>query len=145
MKEEIDDDAQPSRDSAAELAPGSLKKAKAYSSLRRDLSEKELVNIGSVNLMIDEIDRLQSEVGDLTAVRASFHEIDKKHAVLEEKVAAYKLAEILYSVSISVGALMVGAAISLWEHHSYGVGCLIAGLTLWVAGTATKLIRVAKK
>ncbi|WP_186095593.1 hypothetical protein [Burkholderia gladioli] len=45
--------------------PVGAKKAKSYDSLRRKLREEELMNIGSVNLMIDDIERMDAELVEL--------------------------------------------------------------------------------
>ena len=88
-------------------------KAKSYTPLKRTLSEKELLSIGSVSLMIENIERMEDEISSLKSFRDKFHETDKKEAILKEKLSAYKFAEIAYNLSISIGALLVGIAIKL--------------------------------
>lgn len=121
------------------------RKAKSYVSLKRNLSEKELMNIGSVNLMIDDIDRMESEIYELRQFRNMFHENDKNIAVLKEKLSAYKLSELSYNISISLGALLIGSAKTLWSIEYFGVVALIGGLALWLAGTAMKFGRMFVK
>ena len=125
--------------------PLDVRKSKSYASLRRNLSEKELMNIGSVNLMIDDIDRMETELSELRQLRSHFHERDKQHAILSEKLAAYKLAELSYNISISLGALMVGSAKALWTVDYFGIAALAGGLALWATGTAMKFGRMFVK
>lgn len=125
--------------------PTEVRKAKSYATLRRNLSEKELMNIGSVNLMIDDIERMEAELHDLRRLRPDYHAKDKQHAILVEKLAAYKLSELSYNISISLGALLVGSAKSLWAVDYFGVAALAGGLTLWVTGTAMKFGRMFVK
>lgn len=135
-------DEAPSNSNPIKLEP---RKNKSYESLKRKLSEKELMNIGSVNLMIDEIERMNLELGELRLLRENFHSKDKSHAILSEKLAAYKLAELSYNISISLGALLIGSAKSLWNIEYFGIIALIGGLALWVSGTAMKFGRMFVK
>lgn len=127
---------------AAQGAVAPSRKAKSYASLKRNLSEKELMNIGSVNLMIDDIDRMETEISELRQFRTKFHENDKDLAVLKEKLSAYKLSELSYNISISLGALLVGSAKALWSVEYFGLLALTGGLALWLAGTAMKFGRM---
>ncbi|EKN5106720.1 TPA: hypothetical protein P0N76_000230 [Yersinia enterocolitica] len=120
-------------------------KSRAYETLKRPLSEKELLNIGSVNLMIDDIHRMESEISSLKSFQDKFHEKDKSEAILKEKLTAYKLSEIVYNVSISMGALFIGIAIKLWDVEIYGKLSLGAGIILWLSGSAMKLGRMIAK
>ncbi len=103
------------------------------------------MNIGSVNLMIDDIERMDAELVELRGLRREYHEKDKAHAILSEKLAAYKLAELSYNISISLGALLVGAAKSLWGVEYYGLIALVGGLALWISGSAMKFGRMFVK
>ncbi|MCX9063940.1 hypothetical protein NLN94_23960 [Citrobacter portucalensis] len=120
-------------------------KAKSYTPLKRALSEKELLSIGSVSLMIENIERMEDEISSLKSFRDKFHETDKKEAILKEKLSAYKFAEIAYNLSISIGALLVGIAIKLWNQDFYGVLALGCGVALWVSGSIMKLGRMFSK
>ncbi|MCK7462459.1 hypothetical protein L8O44_00795 [Enterobacter roggenkampii] len=120
-------------------------KSKSYTPLKRTLSEKELLSIGSVSLMIENIERMEDEISSLKSFRDKFHETDKKEAILKEKLSAYKFAEIAYNLSISIGALLVGVAIKLWNQDFYGVLALGCGVALWVSGSIMKLGRMFSK
>lgn len=144
MKEEAQIDEAPPNPNPGTAAPAT-RKAKSYATLRRNLSEKELMNIGSVNLMIDDIERMEVELSELRELRPQFHDKDKQHAILIEKLAAYKLSELSYNISISLGALMVGSAKALWAVDYFGVVALAGGLALWLAGTAMKFGRMFVK
>jgi hypothetical protein len=144
VKEETQIDEAPPIPSSGTAVP-TTRKAKSYATLRRNLSEKELMNIGSVNLMIDDIERMEVELSELRELRPQFHDKDKQHAILVEKLAAYKLSELSYNISISLGALLVGSAKALWAVDYFGVVALTGGLALWLAGTAMKFGRMFVK
>jgi hypothetical protein len=146
LKDESQVDEEPSAPSSlTKNTPVEARKAKSYASLRRNLSEKELMNIGSVNLMIDDIERMELELAELRELRPQFHNKDKQHAILEEKLAAYKFSELSYNISISLGALLVGSAKALWAVDYFGVLALTGGLMLWLSGTAMKFGRMFVK
>jgi hypothetical protein len=109
------------------------------------LDESELLNPGSINLMIDEIERMQSEISSLNEFRASFHTLDKANGILIEKLTTYKTSEIAYNISISMGALLVGSAKLLWDKEYFGLVALIGGLALWLSGSAVKFMRMISK
>ncbi|WP_262034218.1 MULTISPECIES: hypothetical protein [Serratia] len=140
---------EPQIDEVSETTPGVVTAPattkKSYSSLKRSLSEKELLNIGSVNLMIDEIDRMENEISSLKSFREQFYAKDKNSAILSEKLSAYKCAEIAYNVSISMGALLIGISIKLWENDVYGVLSLGGGIALWISGSIMKFGRMFTK
>lgn len=120
-------------------------KAKSYMPLKRILSEKELLSIGSVSLMIENIERMEGEISSLKSFREKFHEKDKSEAILKEKISTYKFNEIAYNLSISIGALLVGIAIKLWNQEYYGVFALGCGVALWVSGSIMKFGRMFTK
>lgn len=118
------------------------KSARSYAPLRRRLKEEELMNIGSVNLLIDDIERMDDELGELKRIRNQYHQNAIDTAVLKEKLSAYKLGELSYNISISLGALLVGLAKPLWGVEFYGLVALIGGAALWLSGTAMKFGRM---
>ena len=60
------------------------------------------MNAGALNLLIDNLDRLEDEINDLRKVKQEFHVLDKRNGVLEEKLEIQKLNEILYNLSIGI-------------------------------------------
>jgi hypothetical protein len=144
LKDESQIDEEPTSPPTS-MAVVEIRKPKSYETLKRRLSEKELMNIGSVNLMIDDIERMESELVELRQLRSQFHDKDKQHAILVEKLAAYKLSELSDNISISLGALLVGSAKALWTVDYFGIVALIGGLALWLAGTAMKFGRMFVK
>lgn len=115
---------------------------RSYAPLRRRLKEEELMNIGSVNLLIDDIERKDEELDELKKIRTQYHKDSIEIAVLKEKLSAYRLGELSYNISISLGALLVGLAKPLWEMEFYGLVALIGGAALWLSGTAMKFGRM---
>lgn len=114
---------------------------RAYSKVRRELSEDELATPGAQRLLLDELDRLQRQVDELSAYRGQFHEADKRAAVLKQKLEVAVAGEIISGICLTVGAALVGIAPALWDKKPYGVIVVAAGIVLLVGGVLAKVIR----
>lgn len=107
---------------------------RSFSKLPRELSEKELASPAVQKMLVDEIERLESECDDLSSYRPKFHDADKRAAVMEEKFKGKISIEILHTGCITVGAAALGYAPSItvgptaWMVAIFGVVLVIAGL-----------------
>jgi hypothetical protein len=127
---------------APESPPPASKGRQSFSKLRRALSDEELASRAVQRMLVDEIERLETVVGDLGEFRKKYHEADRKCAVLEEKNNIAKDHEILYSVCLTLGAAAIGFARTFWGQQPAGYIFITLGLLLIVGGVASK---VAKK
>lgn len=116
----------------------SLKPVNAYQKLKRDLTEEEITP-GALKLMLNDIDRLNDEKLKLEQFRTDFHRADKEKAILEEKVKTKLSKEILYSLTITLGATLIGMTPSIWDLSTkYGIIVLAMGVVLLFGGFISK-------
>jgi hypothetical protein len=114
---------------------------KALTSLRRELSDKELLSPAVQKLLLDEIDRLEEENTELAGYRSRFYDADKKAAVLNQKQNINGAHEIISLACITIGGAALGYAPSVWSSQPTGAISLIFGLVLVVAGILAKAIK----
>lgn len=115
---------------------------KAFSKLRRELSDEELMSPAVQRLLIDDIERLEKENGKLSLFQDSFHEADKKSEVLNEKLKTHIAVEITFGVCLSIGAALIGLAPSLWDPAKpYGWASIALGVVLIIGGIASKVVK----
>lgn len=86
---------------------------KAFSKLALELTDDELKSTGVQKMLLAEISRLESTVVKSESFRTKFYEADKDKAVLIEKEKTFIFSEILYSVSLTLGALLIGLVPSM--------------------------------
>jgi len=108
--------------------------------LRRELTEEELTpTVG--RLLLDEIERVERENEELKEYRERYHDADKQCAILREQTKAAKSGEVLYSFSLSVGALVIGLTPAFWAQGAAAVGCIVVGSLLILAGLISKAVK----
>src|SRR5665647_1516759 len=117
--EKIDQDVSPHVDEPA--STGQRKARKAYSKVRRELSEEELQNPSVQRVLVNELDRLEDEVTESRHFREDFHKCDKAKAVLEAGKKQNIAVQIVKDVCFVVGGTLVGVAPSLWSNAPYGL------------------------
>ncbi|WP_114941749.1 hypothetical protein [Mucilaginibacter endophyticus] len=133
----VENDEEPSNAEPAKTP--TLKKVSAYQALKRNLSEEELTSPGTLKLMLNDIDRLNEEIEKLEKFRDQFYACDKDRAILTEKLNTNTAKEILYSVTITLGAILIGVGPSIWVLSSiYGVIDVLSGIVLLIGGFASK-------
>lgn len=135
-KDESPKDASPDSEKRREEKP--LKSGKSYQYLRRELKEAELLNPGAVNLLVDEVMRLETEVDDLKPYKDRFHSADKRVAVLEIKSERPIWSEVVQTAALSVGSILIGASKQIMEMGNVGLVLLATGTTLTIATIAAK-------
>lgn len=76
----------------------------------RKLSEKDTTSPAVVEVLLEDIDRLESEKNELTAFRDKYYAVDKKAAILESKLASWQKGDVLYTICIAIGSAFLGGA-----------------------------------
>ena len=117
------------------------KTRRPFAKLRRELSDDELTSPAVQRLLLDEIERLDREVSELEKYRTEFHEVDKRCAVVEQRVKKSLGSEIIFGVCLCVGAAALGYAPSVWSHQPSGYLAVAFGSILIVCGVASKLVQ----
>lgn len=113
---------------------------RALSRMRRELTEEELGNPAVQKLMMDDLDRLESEISELKRFREKYHEVDKKCDVMTEKLKPRIQADIFFCGFISVGSILVGLAPAVWDNLLAGIASAVLGLILVAGGIASKVV-----
>ena len=115
---------------------------RAFSKLRRELTDEELSSPAVQRLLIDDIERLEKENGRLGEYQDSFYSADKKAAVLNEKLRPSVAQEVIFGVCLTVGAALIGFSPSLWaDDKPYGEISLAFGVILILGGIASKVVK----
>lgn len=117
-------------------------KRQAFREIRRELTDAELASPGVQKLLLDNLDRAESDCEVLQAYVERFHEADKRAAVLQEKLRTETAFEILFTVGVGIGCAIIGLAPSFWDQSAKGPIALAVGIVL-VTGSAAA--RVYKK
>ena len=110
------------------------KARKALSNVRRELSEEELKSPAVQRMLLDELERLEIEVGDLRVFKDSFYSADKDAAVLRERLRA----SVARDSGLAIGAAILGLAPSLWSSQPVGGIVVALGVALVVFALLAK-------
>ena len=124
------------------IASSPLKGRRAFTNLRRELSDEELCSPAIQRLLIDDIERLEKEKYDLMEYQNRFHDVDKKAAILGEKAKANVAADIIFGVCLTVGAAALAYAPSIWSNQPMGWITIAFGVALIFGGIASKVVRL---
>lgn len=139
---------EPEQEDAADEAPeagGSsetprLKGRRSFSRARRELTEDELSHGAVQKIMLDELDRLDAENGDLKKIVDQYYAADKQVAVLTEKQKKSNSSEIIYGGLMTVGSAALGYAPTAGANGSLDGIILIFGFILVGSGIASKVV-----
>ncbi|MBU1391146.1 MAG: hypothetical protein KJ856_21305 [Gammaproteobacteria bacterium] len=135
-------------DSEADVEPASAEEAphikssrKAFSKLATELSDKDLSSSGVQKMLLAEITRLESAVLRAEGFAMKFHNSDKECAVLREKEKTFLFSEILYSVSLTLGAALIGIAPSISSPNYAPAAVGIIGGLLVIGAVIAKVVK----
>lgn len=102
-----------------------------FESLNRRLEISELKQSGTQKLLLAENDRLDLENFKLKEIQEKFHEKDKECDVLKAKSISSLKFEIIHSIFMPLGGIMIGFCKLLLENKDtqvYGVVALVLGI-----------------
>lgn len=114
---------------------------KEYSKLATELTDDELSSPGVQKMFLAEVSRLETFINRIEKFRDKFYESDKKLAVSLEKEKTHKFSEILYSVSLTLGAVLLGFSPSLDSAKNQPLIIGGIGLVLVIGAIAAKLVK----
>ncbi len=117
------------------------KARRAFSKVRRELSEEELSSPAVHRLLLDELDQLEQQVVELSDFRDRFHKTDKEKAVLEERIRKSIASEIIFGLCLTVGAALIGLTPFLWATKPQGPLSLGVGVILIIGGIISRAVR----
>src|ERR1700690_4227555 len=117
----LSSDAQPDEAGSKPITGEETPKShRAFSRLKRELSDEELGSPGFQKLLLDYLAQADDENAALKSYRDRFHEADKRNGVLEKKLKTDTAAEVISMGSLAVGAAALGYAPSLWSTSHAG-------------------------
>lgn len=105
---------------------GNRKGRQALSNVRRELSEEEISSPAVQRMLLDELDRLETEAGELGEFKDRFYSADKEAAVVRERLRASMARD----SSLAVGVALLGLAPSLWSFQPTGWVVIALGVAL---------------
>ncbi len=114
---------------------------KPFKKINHDLSEKDLASSGVIKLLLNEIVKLEYNVSNLSNYRKKYHETDKERIRLEEKQKHYFPHEALFSLCITIGALLVGLYPSMNGDNNNGNIALGVGIVLIIGAAISKVLK----
>lgn len=115
---------------------------RAFSKLRRELTDEELSSPAVQRLLLDDIERLEKENGKLSDYQDSYYAADKKAAVLSEKLKTNIAHDVIFGVCLTIGAALIGFSPSLWgPDKPHGWISLALGVVLIIGGIASKMVK----
>lgn len=122
-----------------EISP--TKGRRAFSNLRRELTDDELSSPAVQRLLLDDIERLEKENGRLGGYQDLYYAADKNAAVLREKLKTHVALEVIFGVCLTIGAALMGYAPSLWSSEKAdGQIALGLGVILIIGSIVSKLV-----
>ncbi|MEJ6399364.1 hypothetical protein [Yoonia sp. 208BN28-4] len=144
MTNDVDDDEseEPSRPTDIAIPPENLPKGhrQSFRNLRRDLSEDELSSPGVQKMVMDEFDRLDTELRIAQGDAAKYQSEAVKVARLEEKIKTHLGFEILSAGGIAIGPFFMALAYSNNE-STLATPVAIGGAVILVAGIFAKVVK----
>jgi hypothetical protein len=81
----------------------------ALRNIERELTPTDLNNNpAALKMVLDRLDKAEEDCGRLQGYEERFHEADKKAAVLQQKIDSLVGFDILHSMLLGVGGIMIG-------------------------------------
>lgn len=119
-----------------------VKGRKAFSKLRRELTDEELSSPAVQRMLLDDIERLEKETEKLGGYQDRYYVAETKAAVLNEKLKVNVAHDVIFGVCLTVGSAIVGFAPSLWlPDKPYGWIAIGLGMSLIIGGIASKVVK----
>ena len=126
--------------SSAEPTPPTGRR-QALKDLRRQLTDEDLASPGAQKLLLDELERADSDREILSGFVTRFHDADKRAAVLDEKLRANNSIEITFGVGVGLGGAIMGLAPAFWNMQPLGYLTLAIGFFLIVGASVARMIK----
>jgi hypothetical protein len=116
-------------------------KRQAFRNIRRQIEEADLGNPGVQRLLLNMVEEGDARCDFLESYVDRYHEVDKRAAVLNEKLRTQAAVEIFFGVGVSVGSAIIGFVPSLWDQTSKGPIALSVGIVLIAGSIAARIVK----
>jgi hypothetical protein len=135
------DENQPDEVGSQPIAAEAPKAHRAFSRLKRELTDEELGSSGVHKLLLELLQRAEEDNVDMKPFRDRYYQADKQNGVLQEKLKSNLATEVISMGSLTVGAVALGYAPSLWKSQPGGWLAVVFGLVLIGGGIIAKAVR----
>jgi hypothetical protein len=116
----------------------------SFRDIRRQLSEDELRQPGVQKLLIEDLERAETECDMLRVYVERYHERDKEVARLAEKLKTNIALEVITDVGLAGGGAIVSLAPWFWKSTARVVATLGVGFLFLIGSTIAKVVGVRK-
>ena len=140
-RDEIDNEDDVEPESGENVSYHAKQPRKPYSKLATELSDDDLASPGVQKMLLAEISRLESVVHSGEEAKENYHTIDKECAVLKEKSKTFVFSEIIYSLSLTLGAAIIGFTPSLKSDSFPTYIITVIGGLLVVGAVLAKVVK----
>ena len=113
----------------------------ALRGIGRELSEKDFASLGVQKLLLDELEKADTECEELKVYVEKFHDADKRAAVLEEHTKTVVSIEIAFGIGVGLGCAIIGLAPSFWKQQPQGLLCLFVGGLLVIGAFVVRIVK----
>ena len=114
----------------------------ALRNVRKQLTDEELAQSGTQKMLLEMLEESENEKEGLRSYVTSFHEADKKSAILGEKLNADRSIEVFFGAGVGFGGAILGLSPFFWDKGAiYGVICLIIGVILIIGASIGRAIK----
>ena len=113
----------------------------AFGEIKRQLSEEDLKSPGVQKLLLDDLERAESECEIMQGYIERYHDADKRAAVLEERVRSGTAIEIMFGIGVGLGGTIMGIAPMFWSEQPKGWIALMIGGLLIVGASIARVVK----
>ena len=144
MARKDEDTEEPAADDEAPPLPDVRIKGarRSFSKLRRELTEDELSNPGTQKMLLDDLERLESDLSDARSYQDKYYGEARTVAVYEERFKTHKAFEVLSTGTVSIGALLAGGTFNTLTGTAPAYGLFGLGVLLLLVGIIAKAIKL---
>lgn len=125
---------------AAAAVVATTGKRQAFSNIRRQLSETDLGSPGVQKMLLEELDRAESQCEVAEGFRERFHLADKEAAILREKLKTVTAMEIFFGLGVAIGSILIGLAPYFWDQKAKGELMLAIGAVVLIGSAVARKI-----
>ena len=121
-----------------------VKKTDVFSQINRQVTEADLQSGGTQRWLLHEHDKYEECIKQLDDYKEKYHTCDKARLLAESKLTTNDAFEVLYSVTISAGSVLIGIVPSLADSASKWL-ILGVGIVMVIGGISAKILTTRSK
>lgn len=114
----------------------------SFADVRRAFTEEEMSQSGTQKMLLDDLDRLESELAGAKGFQDRFYDEAKQVAVLKERFKTHTAVELMSTGAVTVGSLLCGGTFGTINGEDSQLELFILGGCLALVGLAAKAIKL---